>query len=118
MLWFVIALQAMTPFIHAHAGAVRLSHADLPHGHQGEHGDAAYHAVVNGEHGAAVEVAQGMPARPVATAGADAVVPFVARDAPPAATASGLRADLPNPTPLQLSPPDHTLPLALAPPLR
>ena len=117
MLWFVIALQAMTPFIHAHAGAVQLSHTDLPHVHQGVHSDAAYHAVVNGEHGAEVEVAQGLPARHAETAGAVADAPLVTPDTPPAATAGGLSAALPIPPPFHLSPPDHIRPHALAPPL-
>jgi hypothetical protein len=117
MLWFVIALQAMTPFIHAHAGAVQLNHSGLLHPHQGVHGDAAYHAVVNGEHGAEVAVAQGMPAsRHAATAGADADAPSVTAATLPAATAAGLIAALPSPPPFHLSPPDHSLPLALAPP--
>jgi hypothetical protein len=115
MLWFVIALQAMTPFIHAHAGAVQLNHSGLLHTHQGVHGDAAYHAVVNGEHGAEVAVAQGMPAsRHAVTAGADA--PSATPRTLPAATATGLTAVLPIPPPFHLSPPDHTWPHALAPP--
>jgi hypothetical protein len=116
MLWFVIALQAMTPFIHAHAGAVQLNHSGLLHAH-GVHGDAAYHAVVNGEHGAEVAVAQGMRAsRQATTAGADADAPSVTPATLPAAAASEPGAVLPIPPPFHLSPPDHTWPLALAPP--
>lgn len=116
MFWFVIALQAMTPFIHAHAGAVQLSHADLLHVHQGAHRDAAYHAAVNGEHGAEVAVAQGLRARHVETTGAVADAPLVTPAIPPAAPASGVRAILPVPPPFHLSSPDHIRPHALAPP--
>ncbi len=63
MLWLFVALQVMTPFIHAHAGAVQLNHANFLHLQQAGHGDAAYHALEADEHGAEVEVAQGMPLR-------------------------------------------------------
>ncbi|MHB1213964.1 MAG: hypothetical protein ACYCY9_03155 [Thiobacillus sp.] len=116
MFWCVIALQAMAPFIHAHAGAVQLGHADLPHVHQGAHGDAAYHAVVNGEHGAEVAVAHGLPARHAAAAGEVAGAPLVALGIPPAAIARGASAVLRAPPPFHLSSPDHIRPHALAPP--
>ena len=116
MLWFVIALQAITPFIHAHAGAVQLSHVDLPHVHQGVHSDAVYHVMAADEHGAEVEVAQGKPLRN-STLGAAAEAPLaVILALPRAAMTERPATGLPAPTPLYLAPPDHTLPPALAPP--
>jgi hypothetical protein len=117
MLWLFVALQAMTPFIHAHAGAVQLGHADLPHVHQGVHSDAAYHVIAADEHGAEVEVAQGMPLRN-GTLSAAADAPLAVTLALPCADmtewpTTGLPAP---PPPLYLALPDHTLPHALAPP--
>lgn len=115
MLWLFVALQAMTPFIHAHAGAVLLNHGGLPHLHQGEHSDASYHVVAAHEHGAEVAVEQGLQQR----TGAQRVAPD-ALCVPPSIF---LQADilqpgvgLPAPPPLYLVRSDHTLPLALAPP--
>lgn len=116
MFWFFVALQAMTPFVHAHAGAVQLSHTGFLHALEGMHGDAAYHVIAADEHGAEVAVAQGMPLRN-GTLGA-------AAEAPLAVTLTLPRADmteqpatgLPAPPPLYLAPPDHTLPHALGPP--
>ncbi|MBU1395859.1 MAG: hypothetical protein KKE84_06920 [Gammaproteobacteria bacterium] len=115
MLWLFVALQAMTPLIHAHAGAVQLSHADFLHVHQGLHSDAAYHVIAADEHGAEVEVAKGMPLRN-GMLGA-------AAEAPLAMTLTLPRADMTErpaiglPPPLDFSPPDYILPHALAPPL-
>jgi len=114
MLWFFVALQTMAPFIHAHAGAVQLNHAGFLHVHQGAHGNDAWH-VATDEHGAEVEVAQGMPLRndtPATTVPA----PPAAR-LPHATAAARPGAGLPAPPPLHQALPDHTLPYALAPPL-
>lgn len=115
MFWLVIALQAMTPFVHAHAGAVQLSHAGVLHVNPSVHSDAAYHVVAADGHGAEIEVAQGMPLRN-GTLGAAAAAPL----AVPLALPRADRTERPGaglpPSPLYLAPPDHTLPLALAPP--
>ena len=115
MLWFFVALQTMAPFIHAHAGAMHLSHSGFLHVHQGVHGDTAWHVMAADEHGAEVEVAQGMPLR--------SDTPCTTVHAPPAAGLTLPRVEvaarpgggLPGP-PLHLALPDHTLPHALAPP--
>ena len=115
MLWFFVALQTMAPFIHAHAGAVQLKHAGFLHVHQGAHTDASWHVMTADEHGAEVEVAQGMPLRndtPVTAPPA----PLVARLTPPRVeVAARPGTGLPAP-PLHRALPDHTLPHALAPP--
>ena len=119
MLWFVIALQALTPFVHAHAGAEQLSHTGWLHVHPGVPSDVAYHAMKSGEQGGEVEVAQGMPLRHAALAAANADassrVPAVR---PPTATADRPSTTLPAAPPLHPPLPDHALPHALAPPLR
>ena len=61
MLWIVIVLQTMTPFIHAHAGSVQINHASLSHAQTGAHADSVYHALAASERGAEIEVAHGMP---------------------------------------------------------
>lgn len=116
MLWFFVALQTMTPFIHAHAGSVQLDHGGLLHVHQGGHADAAYHAVAASEHGAEVEVAQGVPVRKAALftpASVQAVVvsPVLQHAEAPRRPGAGLLAP-----PFHPERPDHTLPHALAPP--
>ncbi|MCU0811276.1 MAG: hypothetical protein MUE59_09615 [Thiobacillaceae bacterium] len=117
MPWFLVALQAMTPFIHAHAGAVELNHAGFLHVHQNAHTDAVWHVVAADERGAEVEVEQGMPLRH------DSHISIA--DAPPVAAGPALPqieetkrpgAGLPAPIPLRLALPDHLLPQALAPP--
>lgn len=116
MLWFFVALQTMTPFIHAHAGAVQLNHGGPLHLHQGVHSDASYHAIAAHEHGEEVVVAQGLPQRTVAQRVApDALYVFspVLRQADILQPGAGL----PAPPQLDLAPPDHTLPHALAPPV-
>lgn len=119
MLWFVIALQALTPFVHAHAGAVQLNHAGWLHVHPGVHGDVAYHAIERGEQGEEVEVAQGMPLRHAALAAANADAPSpVPAVWPPTATAGRLGMALPAAPPLHPPLPDHALPHALGPPRR
>ena len=117
MLWFVIALQALTPFIHAHAGAVQQSHTGWLHGYPDAHSDATCRAIEGGEQGEAVEVAQGVPLRHavllVTNAGASFPVPAVRS---PAAAAGRPGTALPDAPPLHSSLPDHALPHALAPP--
>ena len=123
MFWFFVALQAMTPLIHAHAGTVQpesghAGHAESLHVHQCAHGDAACHEIAADEHGAEIEVAQGVPLRnstPGAVAVAD--VPLsVSLTLPFIDTTQRHGARLPAPPPLHLAPPAHTLPHALAPP--
>lgn len=116
MLWFLVALQATTPFIHAHAGAVQLNHANFLHVHQGVHGDAAYHTLAADEHGAQVDVAQGMPLRIDPLDAANDVPPAVALSLPRADQDAMPGAGLPAPPQPQRAPPAHTHPHALAPP--
>lgn len=119
MLWFVFVLQTMTPFIHAHAGAMQLNHGGFLHLHQGVHEDAIYPMASSDEHGAEVDVAQGMPVRQAALDLADtAAPPRVRAILAPAASACRPGAGLPAPPAQYLTPPDHTLPHALAPPVR
>src|SRR5512135_880272 len=115
MLWFVIALQALTPFVHAHAGTVQLNHTGWLHVHPGVHGDVAYHAIQSGEQSEEVEVAQGMSSRHAALAVANAAAPYPLPAArPPTARVATA---LPVAPPLHPPLPDHALPHALAPPL-
>ena len=117
MLWFVIALQALTPFVHAHAGVAQASHAGFLHVHQSVHGDATSHALEQGEPDAAVGVAQGMPLQHAGLAVANALMTFTTTSIPsPTAMASWPGAGWPVSPPLHLAPPDHTRPRALAPP--
>ena len=116
MLWVFVALQTMTPFIHAHAGAVQLNHGGLLHLHQGVHGDASYHVIAAHEHGSEVAVARGLPQRTEAqclTPDALYVSSPVFRQADILQPGAGL----PAPPQLDLARPDHTLPHALAPPI-
>jgi hypothetical protein len=116
MLWLFVALQAMTPFIHAHAGVVQVDHGGFLHLHQGMQGDVAYPVMAADDRGAEVEVEQGMRLR-------DSSLDAVA-EAPPVPSLRLLRAalvtrpgaDFPVTPPLDLTPPEHTLPHALAPP--
>jgi hypothetical protein len=117
MLWFFVALQTMAPFIHAHAGAVQLNHAGFLHVHQGVHSDAAWHVTAVDEHGAEVEVAQGMPLRHDTPATTAPVPPVVTLPLPHVDATTRPGTGLPAPPPLHLALPDHTLPHALAPPL-
>lgn len=115
MLWFFVALQAMMPFIHAHAGAVQLNHSGFLHLHQGIHNDAAYHVTATSEYGAEVDVSEGRPLRIDALDPADAALPIAGLVQPRAFAAHQPGAGLPAPPP-HFSPPAHTLPHALAPP--
>jgi len=115
MLWFFVAVQAMTPFIHAHAGAVQLCHTGFLHVYPSVHGDAAYHALAADENGAEIRVAQGMSLR-IGTLGAAAAAPLaVPLVLPGADKTERPGAGLPPPS-LHLAPLDHTHPHALAPP--
>ena len=116
MLWFFVALQTMTPFIHAHAGAVHLHHAGLLHMHQGAHGDASWHVMAADEHGAEVEVAQGMPLRNDTPLTAAVHEPLAAMTLARVDVTARPGAGLPAPPLQHLAPPDHILPHALAPP--
>lgn len=116
MLWFLVALQAMAPFIHAHAGAVQFNHASFLHVHQGVHTDVAYHTLAAGAHGAEVDVAQGMPHRVDPLGAASDASPALLRVLPRVDCAALPGAGLPAPPQAQRIPPDHTRPHALAPP--
>jgi len=115
MLWIVIVLQTMTPFIHAHAGAVQISHASLHHAHAGAHAESAYHALAASEHGAEIEVAHGMAIRSDAQ-GESAAVPPISADTLLRIDVASPGKGLPAPPPLLLVPSAHVFPLALAPP--
>ncbi|WP_148202986.1 hypothetical protein [Thiobacillus denitrificans] len=118
MLWLFIALQAIAPLIHAHAGTVRLDHAGFMHLHQGSAGDPAGHAAASDAQGAEFAVAAGVRLRPTLAA-VDVDGPTMAAPTPPlvrdrSQASSGPRA--PPAPPIAL--PAHTRPLALAPPAR
>jgi hypothetical protein len=114
MLWMLVALQVMTPFIHAHAGVVQLDRTGGLHTCKDADSDAVYDASAADEHGTGGRVAQAMrirrdmPATDVARAMVS-VLPCVQATACPG---TGLFAS----PPLFLALPDHTLPHALAPP--
>lgn len=114
MLWFVIALQAWAPFVHAHAGAVQTGRTAWLHEPPGLGGDVAFHAIERGEQGGTADVAQGMPWQPAApaaaNAGASSPLPVVR---PSAARMDAVVTVAP---PLRPTLPDHVLPHALAPP--
>lgn len=118
MLWLFIALQAMAPFIHAHAGTVRLDHTGFMHLHQGSAGDAAWHAVASDAHGTEVAVAAGVPPRPtLAPAHVDG--PAMAVPTPHRGRDRLQSVSRPRPPPaLRVALPAYTRPLALAPPVR
>lgn len=116
MLWLLVALQAMTPFIHAHAGVVQLKHAGFVHLHPGAQVDAAYHALVADEHGASFEVAQGRPLRIGPLDAASNVQPEVTLSLPRTERIAQSGAGLPAPPQPRRVMPDHTHPHALAPP--
>ena len=121
MLWFVVALQAMAPFIHAHAGAVQpgsgyAGHGGFLHVHQKAHADVPYHTIAVDEHGAEIAVAQGMRLRHAAPDAVAAPPPAAPWQLLPATATASPRAGLPAPRPLCLASPPHTLPHALAPP--
>lgn len=116
MLWFFIALQAMGPFIHAHAGAVQLSHAGFLHVHQGVYADTAAFVLATTEHGEEVGVAQGVSHRDPELEVADAALPAAPLSLSHAAQSSQPGAGLPAPPPFHLTSPADALPHATAPP--
>lgn len=119
MLYFVMALQVMAPFVHVHAGPVQFGHAALLHEHPGTHGDVAYSVIEGDKHGVVVAGVQEMPLRQevllAADAGASYPVPVVLPPGTPAGNRGTAWTAAP---PLHLSRLDHALPNALAPPLR
>jgi hypothetical protein len=116
MLWLFAALQAMAPFIHAHAGAVQIDHGGFLHLHQGMQGDVAYRAMAADDRSAEVAVAQGMRLRDSTLDAVPEAPPVPSLRLLRAALATRPGADFPIPPPLDLTPPEHTLPHALAPP--
>lgn len=117
LLWLFVALQAMTPFIHAHADGLQFGRTGFFHLYQDLLGEADSPALAADPHGVEVGVAQGMQHRIGALDAAShpqaALAPWQAHAEP----ASRPGAGLPAPPQLQRVPPDHTRPLALAPPL-
>lgn len=117
MLGCFVALQAIAPFIHAHAGA-RAPHYGGPlHVHQTvAQADAAWHAVAADDDGSELAVAAGLPARKAspevaASAPAGTAPAQLSRANPP------VRLDSPVlPRLTRGSPPARLLPFALAPP--
>lgn len=64
LLGLFIFLQAMAPFIHAHAGAGAMHHAGFLHVHAGvAHGEPGCHRVTADGHGVEIALAAGMPTR-------------------------------------------------------
>ncbi len=117
MLCLVIALQAMTPFVHAHADPAQVSHAGWLHGHASMPGDAAYHLSENREQDAEIEMTQGLPQRQAALflADVDASYPLPV-GSPRAMTAGGQDPAWLAASPLHARLSDHALPHTLAPP--
>lgn len=117
MLCLFVALQTMAPFIHAHAGAVQLSHGGVMHGHQNVHSDAACHTIVAHEHGADVVVILSRPMRNAQPGVANDALPAVNRAALPCPVeATRLHGADRSASLLRPVNPDHALPHALAPP--
>lgn len=117
MFWLVIALQAMTPFIHAHAGPMQLNHAGWIHAHTPISSDAAYPAASTDGNAAGVAVAPGVPLRLATLAVAEEESPC-AVIRPAAVRVDTLSVPFPFFPAGCAPPPDHALPLALAPPRR
>jgi hypothetical protein len=63
MLGLFIALQAITPLIHAHAGDEPLHHGGVPHLHQGAHSGTNCRATASGTHDSEIVVEQGILSR-------------------------------------------------------
>lgn len=116
--WLLIALQAMTPFIHAHANVLPAAHAGGLHMHPHSYSDVRGQTASSDGHGPRIEVAQGVPFRHLALAVADTDPAQVSPRRLSLATVNrsdtGLPAGLPR---VPLPPPAHARPLALAPPL-
>lgn len=119
MLCLVVALQAMTPFIHAHAGPAQASHAGWLHGHAGMSGDADCYLTEHREQGAETGMAQAMTHRQAILfmTDADASYPLPAVSSR-ASTAGGQAPAWPPVLPLHALLSEHALPHAQAPPRR
>lgn len=117
LIWFFAALQAMTPFIHAHADGVSFGHTGFLHVYEDLAGEVAGPVFAADQHGMAVEVAHGMPPRIGASVTANearfALVQWQTLADATLRPGSGLTA----PPRLQRVPPAHVRPFALAPPL-
>ncbi|MBT9567429.1 MAG: hypothetical protein IV085_03940 [Thiobacillus sp.] len=123
MLWLFVALQTMTPFIHAHAGdveahSIESGQVGFLHAHPNVHLDAACETAAADGHEAEIDVATGVRARKLAlpmpclalAASAVRLEPLYAR---PASWPGAGRPDIP----VAFAEPAHSLPPALAPPL-
>ncbi len=118
MLCCFIALQAMAPFIHAHAGAVQPNHTGFLHLHQAVPcANTAWHATAANDHGPEVTVATGLPLRHATLGVPPQTPPAAVRMLPRTAATPCPGVDLPAPPP-RFAHADHTLPPALAPPAR
>ena len=58
MLWLLVAVQVMAPFIHAHAGAVHGDHVQLMHVHALMQSAATDEVAADAGHGVEIAVAQ------------------------------------------------------------
>ena len=114
--WIFVALQTMTPFIHAHAGDTWAAAGDLLQGHQKVHLEAGCQTAATHEHGAEVDVSPGIHARKQALV-VPGVAPAVAatRLAPQCPTSCSPGAGIPDAPPAFVEP-AHSLPPAFAPP--
>jgi hypothetical protein len=117
LIWSFVALQAMTPFIHAHADGMSFSHTGFLHVYEDLPGEVTSPELAADQHGMAVEVAHGMPPRIGAAVTANetrsALVQWPTLADQALRPGSGLTA----PPRLQRVPPAHVRPFALAPPL-
>lgn len=112
-------MQAMAPFIHAHAGAAQFDHCGLLHVHEGLASDASGHIAASNDHGGEIEVAKGVPARTRHALSADLPACAPAASAPPVVVAA-VRIGNAAPPPHDLTPsapPPHFTPPTLAPPV-
>lgn len=114
-LWLFVALQTLSPFIHAHADGVQLDRGGWLHMHSGVDSDVAHHALVSHEPGAEVSVAQGMPMRDAALAAAADVLPAGGVTLPRTLETSRPGPGRPAPA-CRPTHSDHLLPRILAPP--
>lgn len=116
---FVVVLQAMAPFIHAHAGTTHLKHIGFLHLHQGvAHADVHGHAQATDAHGTEVAVSAGLPVRNGAPAVPVERPPAAAPHASwPVADTHACVAGAPAPPAIPQAPPGYTRPPALAPPV-
>lgn len=109
-------LQAMAPFIHAHAGATQFTHHGLLHLHEGVASDAAGHVVASDDLGGEIEVAKGVSSR-LRPLQAELPDSAPAVPAPPVAVVAPVSSGERPPCVLPSPPvPPHFTPPALAPP--